>query len=61
MTSFICDICKIEYTDEMEIQEALFIDTICGYSSIFGDGEKIQCDICQYCLRDKLGAFLRRL
>lgn len=51
ITSIVCDICKREYTDDMELQEFVFIDSIGGYNSVFGDGNKIQFDICQHCLK----------
>ena len=59
--SVICDVCKTEYKniDDVEIQEFLHIDLIGGYSSIFGDSNSVRCNICQYCLREKLGEFLR--
>ena len=50
-----CDKCKKEFTDDMEIQEFLHIRDTGGYGSIFGDGENINFDICQYCLYGWLG------
>jgi len=50
--SVICDICKKEFfapKDDMEIQEFIYIRNIGGFSSIFGDGEPINFDICQNC------------
>ena len=55
--SIVCDMCKTEYTDEMELQEFHFINFTGGYGSVFGDGNKIEIDICQHCLKgliDKL-------
>lgn len=49
-----CDKCHIIYKDSMEIQEFLIIDFIGGYKSIFGDGNHIKADICQYCLQKML-------
>lgn len=55
-----CDVCGMDLlNDDMEAQEALSYTNIGGYSSIFGDGSEIQLDICQYCLQDKLGQYLR--
>lgn len=51
MKKMICDICKKEYADEMEIQEFVCIDFVGGYKSVFGDGNHVKCDICQYCLK----------
>ncbi|MFM0217800.1 hypothetical protein [Paraburkholderia caledonica] len=30
-----------------------------GFDSIFGDGNKVSIDLCQQCVRDTLGAWLR--
>lgn len=30
-----------------------------GYGSIFGDGIKIECDICQHCLKKLIGEYCR--
>lgn len=51
LESIICDICKKEYTDTFEIQEFTSISKDCGYASVFGDGDNIECDICQHCLK----------
>ncbi len=45
-----CDNCGKIYKDIMEIQEFLYIKFQGGYGSIFGDGDTIESDICQYCL-----------
>lgn len=58
----ICDICKREASPEdYEYYEFTKIKLNCGYVSIFGDGTAIRLDICQRCLKDKLGAYLRRI
>lgn len=57
-----CDICKKEYdreNDILEIQEFVLIDLIGGYGSVFGDGNKIQLDICQHCLKKYFGDNIR--
>jgi len=61
--SVTCDVCKKQYyhdnqDDVMEIQEFHLIRFVGGYSSIFGDTSMIKGDICQHCLRDKLGEYL---
>ncbi|MDX1472144.1 MAG: NADAR family protein [Flavobacteriaceae bacterium] len=61
-TIFVCDICKKEFnpeTDVMETQEFHHIRFTGGYGSVFGDMNKVECDICQTCLKEKLGEFLR--
>ena len=51
-----CDICGdiFDADHHMELQEFLHIRRIGGFLSVFGDGEVIECDICQYCLKDLL-------
>ena len=51
----ICDICKKELDakkDIMEVQEFIYVRNIGGFNSIFGDGEEIYYDICQYCFKN---------
>jgi len=64
--SVTCDVCKKKYlyddsADAMEIQEFHLIKFTGGYGSIFGDGNPISCDICQHCLKEKLGEFLKQV
>jgi redox-regulated HSP33 family molecular chaperone len=55
--SIVCDLCGKEYFydkdwhDDLEIQEFISIHTIGGYSSIFGDDEPIDVDMCQHCFK----------
>lgn len=54
-----CDICGKEYhsrhiDDLFEIQEMLQIRHHCGYSSIFGDLNQLDIDICQHCFKSML-------
>jgi len=62
-TKVICDVCKKEYPcdDIMETQEFQHIRFIGGYGSVFGDEEAVELDICQHCLKDKLGEYFRYL
>ena len=59
--SVICDECGQEFTDILDIQEFHFIQFIGGFASIFGDGNKVESQICQDCLYDLLGGALRVL
>lgn len=60
-----CDVCKRIYDldaandDIMEVNEFLNVKFVCGYNSVFGDLNRVECDICQHCLKEKLGEFLR--
>ena len=61
--SITCNVCKKQYyydnkDDVMEIQEFHLIRFVGGYSSIFGDASMIKGDICQHCLKNKLGEYL---
>lgn len=62
----ICDCCKKEYDfsdiyskDSFQIQEFHHIAFVAGYESVFGDGSKVECDLCQNCLKKLLGKYLR--
>ena len=67
--TLICDVCKKEFcldTDDeqfdmdfLEIQEFVNITHRCGYGSVFGDEDTIKINICQHCLKEKLGEFIR--
>ncbi len=52
--SVICDKCGREFTDTLDLQEFHFIQFIGGYSSAFGDGSSVECQICQNCLYDMI-------
>jgi len=59
-----CDCChKVYFTndthDQFEIQEFLSYYEMGGYGSIFGDGNIIQLDLCQECIKDVLGKYLK--
>jgi len=56
---FICDRCKKEISDDFDLQETYSIGFWGGYSSVFGDGDEIECDLCQQCLKDLIGDFCR--
>lgn len=58
----ICDKCLKECDpekDTMEVQEFLHIKYTGGYGSVFGDESKIECDICQNCVRKLIGDIIR--
>ena len=59
VTGFTCDRCKksvsaenINIEQSIVIHEALHINFVGGYSSIFGDGIRVECDLCQECFYD---------
>lgn len=56
-----CDCCgEISNVDDAEFNEFLSIDRVCGYASVFGDGEHIAVDLCQRCVKNILGEWIRR-
>ena len=55
-----CDRCeRVAEADEVEFQEFTSIDHTAGYGSIFGDGMRVQIDLCQHCLKQALGQWLK--
>ena len=59
--SITCDVCKKTSPIELweESQEFSYIRLHGGFGSIFGDGNVVNLDICQHCLKEKLGEYLR--
>lgn len=60
--SVTCDKCGKTYDyedDVLETQEFLNIDFVGGYSSVFGDMVRVECDICQHCLKNMIGGFCK--
>lgn len=60
-----CDRCHKKYDadrssmDVIEVQEFHHVGFTGGYGSIFGDERTIECDLCQYCLKELIGEFCR--
>lgn len=55
-----CDRCGLlSELGDAEFQEMVCIDLKAGYGSIFGDGNDVQVDLCQHCLKATLGPWLR--
>jgi antitoxin CcdA len=60
--SMTCDKCGTEYNyedDMFECQEFHHINFVGGYGSVFGDGDQIECDICQDCLKKMIDGHYR--
>lgn len=65
--SITCDRCKkeIKYgakdnlTTWIELVEFQSINFEAGYGSVFGDGNRVECDLCQDCLKKLIGTFAR--
>lgn len=56
-----CDRCQRRLTPDEpgEWQERLSFDRSCGFDSVFGDCNAISLDLCQHCVREVLGQWLR--
>jgi hypothetical protein len=57
-----CDRCAREADiDDVdcEFHEFTSIEYKAGYGSVFGDGNKVEVDLCQHCLKELLGAWIR--
>jgi len=59
-----CDRCGLTVTrenddDVLEWQEFMAWRAPCGYGSIFGDGALIEVDLCQKCVQEVLGDYVR--
>ncbi|NCQ52026.1 hypothetical protein GW796_09050 [archaeon] len=53
-----CDICGMDILNSQHEEEATSIINTGGYNSVFGDGLIYSIDICQYCLKEKLGQYI---
>lgn len=60
--NLICDRCgrEAERDDQdCEFHEFTSIQYRAGYGSAFGDGTRVEIDLCQHCVKDTLGAWIR--
>lgn len=58
----VCDRCRREMgpdSKDFELQERTAIRFRGGYGSVFGDGNLVEADICQHCLQEVFGKYLR--
>jgi len=55
----VCDVCGFSSDQEIEIDEFLCIAFVGGYNSVFGDMSRVECDICQQCLKEMIGKYAR--
>ena len=60
LESITCDVCGTTYDgDDLAVQEFLQINYQAGYGAELGDTNHIECDICEKCVIEKLGKYLR--
>ena len=57
LSKWTCSICGRDLMNEAEFEEAFSFKQIGGYHSVFGDGAEITIDICQHCMKEKLGIY----
>ena len=58
-----CDDCGLRVNREddiVEFQEFLQISFSAGYGSVFADGDRYELDLCQHCVKARLGELLRK-
>ena len=60
MKLYICDRCKKYIDKELDQEEVFYIKHLCGYNSVFEDGCAIDLHICQDCIKEVLGDFIRK-
>lgn len=55
-----CDCCGDRHEDVIETQEFLSFHTTAGYGNMaFGDMNKLDLDLCQYCQKKLLGDYIK--
>ena len=55
-----CDRChRLTEEGDWEFKEFFSIEHTAGYSLVFGDGNLISIDLCQHCVKELLGPWLR--
>lgn len=61
LQSITCDKCNtvIDVDDQLEFQEVLSITRIGGFASVWGDGTKVDVDLCQTCAHEMLMPYAR--
>jgi hypothetical protein len=45
--------------DWIDWQESYSIRFTGGFGSLFGDGARIECDLCQHCLKELIGPYYK--
>jgi hypothetical protein len=55
----VCDACKIEVRDPIAMGEVLHVRLIAGFGSEWGDGNRVEIDLCDACAHRHLSEFAR--
>ncbi len=58
--TFVCDRCgrEITHDEHSEWSETLRLRFTGGYGSVFGDGARVEADLCQQCVKELIGPCL---
>ncbi|CAN7465165.1 hypothetical protein [Paraburkholderia hospita] len=60
VASCTCDRCgRLMTPDGGDFHERLSVSQSCGFDSVFGDGNTMSLDLCQQCVKETLGEWLR--
>lgn len=60
LVGLVCDRCKREVPrDAPAFGEALRHHAVAGFGSVFGDGNMVECDLCEHCFKELIGPFCR--
>lgn len=60
ISSLVCDRCGTEVdAEEPGAGDFLSVDRVAGYGSVFGDGAKVELDLCDACIQEVLGQWIR--
>ena len=60
VSAITCDRCQVSFTEaDDDWYEMVSIEFAAGYGNIFGDGNRVAIDLCQHCLKQTLGPYLR--
>ena len=60
LDSIVCDACKVEYDDPMDMQEFLSYKDSAGYgANFFRDMDSLELDLCEKCKFELLGKYIR--
>lgn len=58
----VCDRCGREALcddTDGEFHEFVSIESRAGYGSVFGAGNRVEIELCQHCIKDTLGSWIR--
>ena len=62
IAAIVCNKCgkRIVHEDHIEWQESFIYCFTGGYGSVFGDGADLSVELCQGCMKELLGPYIRQ-